>query len=61
MEIKFDKQHEETFKEIAKHHGMDEATLKERYCGMIYNKFFDDICEIANENDNYSGGYYEQD
>ena len=51
MEIKFNNQHEETFKEIAEQYGTSADKLKELYCEIMYSNFFDDVCDIANENE----------
>ncbi len=56
MEIKFNEQHEETFKEVAKQYNTTADKVKELYCEIMYSNFFDDVCDIARENEEYLKG-----
>lgn len=56
MEYKFDERHEATFAEVAKQYGATPDKLKELYCEIMYNNFFDDVCDIARENEEYLKG-----
>lgn len=56
MEIKFDERNEATFGEVAGQYGVDSKKLKALYCEIMYSNFYQDLCDIANENEEYLKG-----
>ena len=50
MEIKLNKYHKDTIKEVATNYGVSAKKLEEFYVDIMRNNFFDDLCDIAREN-----------
>lgn len=50
MEIKLNKYHKDTIKEVATSYGVNAEKLEEFYMDIMRNNFFDDLCDIAREN-----------
>lgn len=56
MEFKFDERHEALIADVAKEYGATPEKVKELYCEIMYNNFYDDLADIARENEAYLKG-----
>ena len=56
MEFKFDERHEALIADVAKEYGTAPEKVKELYCEIMYNNFYDDLADIARENADYLKG-----
>lgn len=48
--IKFDRDSEATLTEVAKSYGVEQEKLWELYLEIMRRNYFDDLCDIAREN-----------
>lgn len=51
MEIKLNKYHKDAIKEVATSYGVSAEKLEEFYIDIMRNNFYDDLCDIARENE----------
>ena len=61
MEFKFDKHHEELIADVAKEYGTTPEKVKELYCEIMHNNFYNDLADIARENEEYLKGEINED
>jgi len=50
--IKFNRDSETTLTEVAKSYGVEQERLWELYLALLRRNYFDDLCDIARENNN---------
>lgn len=51
MEIKLNKYYEEELNNIAKRYDVDPDILKDMYMDIMQSNFYEDLCDIARENE----------
>lgn len=52
MEIKFNKDHMNLIQQVAEEYGVNAELLEDMYRDIMYNNFYQDLHDIARENEN---------
>lgn len=54
--IQFNKDHEDMLEQVANNHGVDKEKLWELYLEIMRSNYFQDLADIARENEDYLKG-----